>query len=88
MKKYIAFELYQKNDLGGHQLDGDRSSKTVYLGTDVERQLNENAVIQNARIGELESLLRRVIEWTPALPAEASLADEIAQSLMEPGVGK
>lgn len=33
------------------------------------------------RIAKLESLLRRVNEWTPGLPAEASLQCEIAEAL-------
>jgi uncharacterized phage protein gp47/JayE len=41
-----------------------------------------------ARVEELESLLHRVIEWEPALPAEAALIDEIHSALMDTGVGK
>lgn len=45
-------------------------SGEVYLVHDVDE-----------RIGKLESLLRRVVEWRPALPAEATLIDEIDEAL-------
>jgi hypothetical protein len=35
----------------------------------------------DARIARLESLLHRVIDWKPALPAEAGLQDEIGKAL-------
>lgn len=37
--------------------------------------------ILKARVLDLETLLRRVIEWQPALPVEMSLADEIAEAI-------
>ena len=40
----------------------------------------------NERVTRLEALLKRVLEWTPALPAESGLLDEIAAALqVEPG---
>lgn len=35
----------------------------------------------NQRVAQLEALLRRVLEWTPALPAESGLLDEITAAL-------
>lgn len=58
--------------------------------TKVERALWEilnrdddkaRVAILKARVCDLEALLHRIIEWQPALPAEASLLDDIAAAL-------
>lgn len=36
---------------------------------------------KDAEIARLKELLRRVTEWTPAFPVEASLLDEISEAL-------
>lgn len=44
----------------------------------------ENFMQMTERLAVLETLLRRVIEWEPAVPVEASLSDEIAEALKLP----
>jgi hypothetical protein len=58
----------------------------VYKTDEVDAHIEalESAAVASAlRVKELESLLHRVIEWEPALPAEATLIDEIHSALME-----
>lgn len=42
VKKYIAFGLYQKNELGGHQEAMEPGeAKSVYLASDVDARIKE-----------------------------------------------
>lgn len=51
-----------------------------FLGADGDKHVDKFAN-QVERIAELERLLRRVIEWEPALPVESGLSDEIGTAL-------
>jgi hypothetical protein len=79
MKKYIT----HRENLGPHSdaFPPNEAQRVVYLASDVEA-LESAAVASALRVKELESLLHRVIEWEPALPAEATLIDEIHSALM------
>lgn len=75
MDKYIAFNLYRKNEQGAHQPAlRDDVAKDVYLAADVD-----------ACIAELEGLLRRSYDLLGyGLSTSAiELRDEISKSLME-----
>lgn len=52
MQKYIAFNLYQRNDLGGCQPTAPLTeARDVYLASEVD-----------ARLSELEKVLRKIAE--------------------------
>lgn len=69
-------------------LASDVDAQIEYLGETLrgvmmsEDALKAHIARQDAKIAELKALLRRVVEWNPALPAESSLIDEIHSSLM------
>lgn len=46
-----------------------------------EKLYDETVRSQAATIEHLRSLIRRVIEWEPALPVESSLLDDLARAV-------
>jgi hypothetical protein len=66
----------------GKMVPDAEDGTAFYLASDVAA-LESAAVASALRVRELESLLRRVSEWEPALPAESTLIDEIHSALTE-----
>jgi len=58
MQKYVAFNLYAKNDLGGCQPAGaDGEMREVYLAADVDAQI---ANLREAFVAALDAELRNL----------------------------
>lgn len=73
-------ELWAHGKALEQQLAGANATIAHFLGPDGDKHI-EKFANQVERIAELERLLRRVIEWEPALPVESGLSDEIGTAL-------
>lgn len=76
MDKYIAFNLYSRNEQGGHQpVVRSDDAKDVYLAADVE-----------ARIAELEKAARDArLEWAMVCSCECQACDDLFEKLRRLG---